>query len=232
MHSVQSRPTVVDVIVPARNASTTIGEVLAKLPHRRVRTVMVVDNGSTDSTSQIARDAGAVVLREGRGGYGAACMHAMAHLEQLPQRPDVVAFVPGDGSADPSALPALLAPIDETGAELTIGLGGLDGKPRGARGVDRLVAGMIGTVYRHPVRGVGGHSAMRAIRYPALVALGMSDRHDGWDVEMLVRALKLGLVVVEVPVVAPSRRGSGKQHATAAARGRALFHILRHATLR
>jgi glycosyltransferase involved in cell wall biosynthesis len=220
---------VVDVIVPARDAAATIGDVLARLPHRRLRTVMVVDNGSTDATSQIARDAGVVVLRQSRGGYGAACRYGMAHLAQLPQPPDVVAFVPGDGRSDAAALPALLRRIDEDGAELVIGV---QAAARSTSLGDRAVAGLIGAVYRQPVRGVGIGAAMRAIRYPALVALGMSDRGGGWDVEMLVRALKLGLIVVETPIEAPgARRGRGLGD-RAAAQGRSLFHILRHATLR
>jgi hypothetical protein len=73
---------------------------------------------------------------------------------------------------------------------------------------------------------------MRAIRLPALVALGMSDRGGGWDVEMLVRALKLGLVVVEAPVAEPAATRSAALGDRAAARGRSLFHILRHATMR
>jgi glycosyltransferase involved in cell wall biosynthesis len=217
---------VIDVIVPARDAARSIGEVLARLPHRRLRTVMVIDNGSTDATSQIARDAGVVVLRAPRGGYGAACLYGMAHLAQLPQPPDVVAFVPGDGRADSAQLPELLRPIDDDGAELAIGVEA----SHPALG-DRAVARLIGAVYRQSVRGVGHASAMRAIRYPALVALGMSDRGGGWDVEMLVRALKIGLVVVEVPIgPPPGRRAAAQGHRVA--RGRSLFHILRHATLR
>ena len=225
----QQRRPVVDVIVPARNDAATLGDVLARLPHRRVRTVMVVDNGSTDATSQVARDAGVVVLREARGGYGAACQYAIAHLAQLPQPPDVVAFVPGDGRADPGALIDLLRAIEEEGAELAIGLG------EKRRHGDRAIARLIETVYRAPVRGVGTGAAMRAIRYPALIALGMSDRGSGWDVEMLVRALKLGLVVVELPIAGHRVRHGGRAHALAdraAERGRSLFHILRHATLR
>jgi glycosyltransferase involved in cell wall biosynthesis len=221
------RSLVVDVIVPARDAAATLGGVLARLPHRRLRTVMVVDNGSSDATSQIARDAGTVVLRAARGGYGAACQYAVGHLGQLPQPPDVVAFVPADGHSDAGALVELLRPIEEDGAELAIGVG-----PRAPRG-DRAVARLIRTVYRQPVRAVGHAAAMRAIRYPALVALGMSDRGGGWDVEMLVRAFKVGLVVVEVPLAGPGpRRGGAPLGDRAAARGRSLFHILRHATLR
>jgi glycosyltransferase involved in cell wall biosynthesis len=228
----ERRAPVVDVIVPARDAAATIGEVLSGLPHRRLRSVMVVDNGSHDATSQIARDAGAVVLREARGGYGAACLHAIAHLGQLPQPPDVVAFVPGDGRADPAALPEMLAPLVDESAELVIGIPGGAHRPRLA--ADRVVAKLIGAVYRQRVKGVGEASAMRAIRYPALVALGMSDRGGGWDVEMLVRALKLGLTVVEIPLPEPAgpRGGGPALGERAAARGRSLFHILRHATLR
>jgi glycosyltransferase involved in cell wall biosynthesis len=234
MSAVQSerRSPVVDVIVPARDDASTLGEVLARLPHRRLRSVMVVDNGSTDATSQIARDAGVVVLREPRGGYGAACLYAISHLGRLPQPPDVVAFVPADGRGDPGELVEMMRPIEEDGAELVIGVaGGLHPKRHAA---DRAVARLIGTVYRQPVKGVGAAAAMRVIRYPALVALGMSDRGGGWDVEMLVRALKLGLVVVEIPIAAhPVKRAGGAAFGErAAARGRSLFHILRHATLR
>jgi hypothetical protein len=66
---------------------------------------------------------------------------------------------------------------------------------------------------------------VRAIRFPAWIALGMSDRGDGWDVEMLVRAVKLGLACDEVVLPRPGdRRSPGYR--------RALFHILRHATMR
>ena len=65
---------------------------------------------------------------------------------------------------------------------------------------------------------------MKKLAFATLVALGMSDRGDGWDVEMLVRALRLGLSIVEVPI--------GSAHASPAPAGRSLFHILRHATVR
>ncbi len=218
----------VDVIVPARNAAATIGQLLARLPHRRIRSVVVVDNGSTDATSQLARDAGVVVLRAPRGGHGAACLVAMRHLAQLPQPPDVVVFLPGDAVIDAGALLAVLEPLDDDATELVIGIGARGGA------ADRAVLKLLGAVYRHRVHGVG---VLRAIRYPALVALGMSDRGGGWDVELLVRALKLGLQIVEVelpgggPAGRPGRGGQGIA-AGAAARGRSLFHILRHATMR
>src|SRR5262249_17982132 len=152
---------------------------------------------------------------------GAACLYAIAHLENLPQPPDVVVFVPGHGRTDPGAIPALLRVVEDEGAELAVAMAA-----RG--GLDRAVPGLIGTVYRHRVHAVGDASSLRAIRFPALVALGMTDRGGGWDVEMLVRALKLGLTVVEVES-APSADARAPRLGD---RARSIFHILRHATMR
>jgi len=78
-------------------------------------------------------------------------------------------------------------------------------------------------VYRHRWSGVG---PVRALKFPALVALGMRDRGAGWDVEMLVRATKLGLTSDEVRL--PAEEGTVRTKVGS----RALLHILRHATMR
>lgn len=219
-------PPVVDVVVAARDAASTLGAVLARLSHRTIRQVVVVDRGSLDDTSAIARDAGALVLRDPGGGHGAACLMAIGHLAALPEPPDVVAFVPADGSADAASVPALIGPIVAGSAELAIAVDvDAHGRPLG----DRVVLGLIRAVYRHRFHAVG---PMRAIRLPALVALGMSDRGSGWDVEMQVRAVKLGLAIAEVPIPATGARTRGGAGARAAASTRSLFHIVRHATMR
>lgn len=194
---------------------------LSALPARRVRSVVVVDHGSRDHTSQVARDRGAVVLRES-GGYGAACRRAIVHLETLPRAPDAVAFVDPAGRADPAALPALLEPL-EAGMELALAVAGPGAAP------DRLAVGLIGVLYRHQFAGV---DAFRAIRFPALVALGLSDRGTGWNVEMQVKALRLGLKIAEVPVAARADAGDRRARGRLATTGRSLFQILRHATAR
>jgi glycosyltransferase involved in cell wall biosynthesis len=209
---------VIDVVVPARDHAASLGPLLRDLPHRAVRSVVVIDRGSTDRSAEIARDGGALVLRESSGGYGAACLRALAHFSSLPRVPDVVVFLPADRPAAASALPAMIAPILERGVELVLGAEA-GRKPL----ADKLVTGLIGSVYRHRWSGVG---PVRAIRFPALIALGMSDRSDGWDVEMLVRAVKLGLSCDEV--VLPQTDFGGSPRSL----GRALLHILRHSTMR
>lgn len=208
---------VIDVVVPARDHAASLGPLLRELPHRVLRSIVVVDRASTDRTAEIARDGGALVLREPSGGYGAACLRAQAHFSALPRVPDVVVFIPGDRPAAAGALHALVEPIAARAVELVLGI------DTGHRAVsDKIVTGLIDTVYRHRWSGVG---PVRAMRFPALIALGMSDRGSGWDVEMLVRAVKLGLNCDEVALPADD-------HHAQRSLGRALLHILRHATMR
>jgi glycosyltransferase involved in cell wall biosynthesis len=216
LQSVQSP--LVDVVVPARDAAASLGALLRDLPHRAIRSVVVVDRASTDRTAEVARDAGALVLREPTGGYGAACLRAQAHFSGLPRVPEVLVFIPGDRRAAATVLPELVAPIAERGVELVLGA-----EPGRRHLGEQVVTGLIETVYRHRWSGVG---PVRAIRFPALIALGMSDRGSGWDVEMLVRAVKLGLSCDEVGL--PQESEPRSPHALR----RALLHILRHATMR
>ncbi|HRC56133.1 MAG: glycosyltransferase [Myxococcales bacterium] len=208
------RRALIDVVLPARDAQGSITEVIAALPRRELRSVVVVDRASRDRTAELARDAGALVLRADPG-YGAACLRALDHFSKLPQPPDIVAFVPADDRQGAAAVPLLCEPIRDRGVELCLG----------ARGTatlgERVMSGLIEAVYRQRVAGMG---SVRAIRYAALVALGMSDRGSGWDVEMLVRAVKLGLSSEHISIAgaAPPQRLTG----------RALFHIARHSTMR
>lgn len=210
-------PPLIDVVVPARDCAASLGVLLRDLPHRAIRSVVVVDRASTDRTAAIARDAGALLLREPGAGYGAACLRAQAHFSSLPRVPDALVFVPGDRPAAALSIPALVEPLAERAIELVVGVE--SGRPGLG---EKLVTGLIDTVYRHRWTGVG---PVRAMRFPALIALGMSDRGDGWDVEMLVRAVKLGLSCDEVVLPADA-------HHAPRALGRGLFHILRHATMR
>ena len=206
-----------DVVVPTRNHAATLPALLAALPMRAIRSVVVVDRASTDHSVELARDAGALVLREPSGGYGAACLRAQAHFSSLPRNPDVIAFIPGDRPAAAAALPLLIAPLADRAVELV--LGAEDGRRDMG---EKVVTGLIDAVYRHRWSGVG---PVRALRFPALIALGMSDRGEGWDVEMLVRAVKLGLSCDEIAIPVDAKLAKKSL-------GRALLHILRHATMR
>jgi glycosyltransferase involved in cell wall biosynthesis len=207
----------IDVVVPVRDHAASLGALLNDLPHRSIRSVVVVDRASTDRSAEIARDSGALVLREPSGGYGAACLRAQAHFGALPRVPEVIVFVPGNRPAAAASVLELVAPISDRGVELVLGV-----ESRKRRVREKLALGLIDTVYGQRWSSVG---PVRALKFPALVALGMRDHSDGWDVEMLVRAVKLGLNCDEVPL-------PGDDHNPPKIGSRALLHILRHSTMR
>jgi glycosyltransferase involved in cell wall biosynthesis len=220
---------VVDAVIVARDHASSLAATLGEIPRRLLRSIVVVDNASRDATPAVALDAGAVVLREPQIGYGAACQRAIAHLSALPRHPDAVVFLAADGSDDPSEIPLLVAPIRADNAELVVGV-----RDRSHRHPpERLARGLIAAVYRHRFADLG---PFRAIRFPALVAMALRDRGDGIHVEMLVKALAMGVHVTEVPVSArahaqrmPARE---RMRAALGRTGRSLFHIVRHSTAR
>lgn len=229
------KPFEVDVLIPARNEAAGIGAVLRQIPPRTVRSVVVVDNGSTDATAAVAEDEGAVVVREPRVGYGAACLRGMAHVASLPRAPDVVVFLAASGCDDPADIPNLIRPLRENLFDLVIGSRVLGQAPlnAGQRAGNLVATTLIRAIYGHRYTDL---SSFRAVRFPALVALGMRDVGYGFLVEMQVKALKTGLRVAETPVNyrPPARRnGVGETVKESAIAGAtALFQIFRHSTAR
>jgi glycosyltransferase involved in cell wall biosynthesis len=220
---------VIDAVIVARDQAASLAATLDEMPRRLLRSTVVVDNASRDGTPAVALDAGAVVLRESQPGYGAACQRAITHLAALPRHPDAVVFLAADGSDAPSEIPRLIAPIRSDNAELVVGV-----RDRGQRRPrERLARGLIAAVYRHHFADLG---PFRAIRFPALVAMALRDRGDGIHVEMLVKALAMGVHVAEVPVSARPLGQRAPAHARVRAAlgrtGRSLFHIVRHSTAR
>jgi glycosyltransferase involved in cell wall biosynthesis len=193
--------TTVSAIVPARNEEPCIGPVVqgllaqqdaAALP--RVFEVVVADNGSTDATAAVAARAGARVVFEPRPGYGQACWSAVQA-----SRGTVLLFVDDDGAADPAQAGALLDALHH-GADLVIGVREQP-EPGAMSPVQRfgnaLACALMRLIWRMPARDLGPY---RAIRRDAFDRLDMRDRSFGWTVEMQVRAHRLGLRVVQVPV--------------------------------
>lgn len=197
------------MIIPAYNEARSLPLVLSEIPKGVTREIVVVDNGSTDATAEVAARAGARVIRESRRGYGRACLAGIAALSP---EAEIVVFLDADHSDYPEEILHLIRPIKEGCADLVIGSRTLGKREKGAlaphqRFGNWLACWMIHQRWGYRYTDLG---PFRAIRREALDRLGMEDTAFGWTVEMQVKALQQGLRVVEAPVSYRRRIGQSK----------------------
>ncbi|MEP3389515.1 MAG: glycosyltransferase family 2 protein [Reichenbachiella sp.] len=207
------KPQIVDVIIPVLNEQNAVGMVIDEIPKNRVRHIIVVDNGSTDDTIEVAKKRGAVVLEEAARGYGNACLKGMSHIAQLDEpKPDAVVFLDGDHSDFPEFIHALLEPIRVGNADLVIGSRALGKKEKGSMTPQQVFGNWLATyllriLYKVQYTDLG---PFRAIRYESLLAMDMQDKTYGWTVEMQLKAAKMKMQIAEVPVNYRNRIGVSK----------------------
>ncbi len=206
------------VIIPALNEEHSIGWVIADIPRELVTEVVVVDNGSTDSTASVASGFGATVVNEERKGYGQACLAGINYINNSSYTPDIIVFLDGDYSDYPKEMKTVLSPITEAGYDLVIGSRTIGERQKGALLPQALVGNYVATRLIKLLYGVSftDLGPFRAIRYDKLLSLGMRDRTFGWTVEMQVKAAKRGLRCTEIPVSYRKRIGTSKITGTVA----------------
>ncbi|WP_436793137.1 glycosyltransferase family 2 protein [Actinospongicola halichondriae] len=195
-------PSVPDVIIPVLDEAEAIGGVVEAMPEGY--RALVVDNGSSDGSGDIAAAAGATVVVEPERGFGAACWAGLQAAEA-----EIVCFMDGDGSLDPSHLPRVVDPVVDGVHDLVMGrrVAARGAWPVHARIANRVLSAELNRRSGSSLRDIG---PMRAMRRAELVALGMTDRRFGWPLEMVVRAQAAGWRIAEVDVPYAERAGRSK----------------------
>lgn len=206
------------VIIPALNEERSIGQVIGDIPQDLVTEIVVVNNGSTDSTARVASDCGATVIDEERRGYGQACLAGMNYIKDSSYVPDIIVFLDADYSDYPQEIKDLVSPITEGGYDLVIGSRTIGERQRGALLPQAIVGNYMATRLIKLFYGVDftDLGPFRAIRYDKLLSLDMRDETFGWTVEMQVKAAKKGFRCTEVPVSYRKRIGTSKITGTVA----------------
>ncbi len=199
----------VSLIIPALNEEKSIASVLRAIPKNLVGEIIVVDNGSTDRTVELARYGGARVIAENTRGYGAACLAGIFSISEDCQ---IVAFIDADFSDFPEDLEQILLPIVNGQAEMVIGTRTVINESKKSltpqqRYGNWLATKLVKLFFGKTYTDLG---PFRAIRRDALESLKMTDENFGWTIEMQIKAAQKKLKIAEVPVRYRVRIGRSK----------------------
>jgi glycosyltransferase involved in cell wall biosynthesis len=212
-----------DVVLPCLDEAAALPWLLARIP-AGFRAI-VVDNGSTDGSPEIAAEHGAVVVREPRRGFGAAVHSGLLAADRLAAASgpsdddDLVCVVDADGSFDPEQLHRVVDPVRAGTADLMLGRRRPTARgawPPHARLGNAFLAWRLGRTAGVRIHDLG---PMRAARRSALLGLGLRDRRFGYPLEMVVRAARAGWRIGEVDVDYAPRADGTRSKVTGTVRG-------------
>lgn len=226
----------VSVIIAALNEEAAISHVIQSVPRNLADEIVVVDNGSTDRTAEVAIAAGARVVKEPVPGYGRAYQTG---LRSTSPNCEIVVFLDGDGSDCPEMMDRLVGPIAAGTADFVIGSRTQGTRERGSMNAHQVFAGYMVGFFLRLLYGV--HSTdmgpFRAIRRETLAKLNLREETYGWPLEMQMRAAQARVRTIEVAVDYRRRAGghskiAGTVRGSILAASRILFTLARLATQR
>ena len=186
-------------VIPCFNEENFIGDIVTRA-RIYVDKVIVIDDGSTDNTSEVAKAAGAEVIRhERRRGAGAATKSGFEAAKT--NNADILVTLDGDGQHDPDEIPQVLAPILSCKADLVIGsrflLQNIKKVPKYRKfGID-IITWLYNLGSKKKVS--DSQSCFRAYSRKSLEAVSITENGFSFSVEVLIQARKKGFVITEVP---------------------------------
>jgi len=191
--------------MPAYNAAKTLRMTYADLPHDAVDLVILVDDGSSDETAQIARELGLELFVHNRN-YGYGANQKTCYREALRAGAGIIVMVHPDYQYDPRLLPDLVRPIRDGVAEVVLGsrLMGLhpvkQGMPWWKYSANRFLTKLENWTFGRQLSEY--HTGYRAYSRRALESVNFEMNSDGFifDQEIVAQLVHGGFQFVEVPV--------------------------------
>jgi dolichol-phosphate mannosyltransferase len=190
---------IVTVVIPTLDEAQTVGEIIGRV-RPFTDDILVVDGHSPDGTADIARALGARILFDHGKGKGEAIRSVIPHLER-----EITVFIDADGSHDPADIPALVRPILAGEADHVSGSRLIGGSSELHGGFDecfRLMGSSLITACinnRFHVQLSESQNGFRAIRTAVLRDLGLQEDITTIEQEMIIKTLKKGYRMGEVP---------------------------------
>jgi glycosyltransferase involved in cell wall biosynthesis len=189
----------VSFLIPAYNEAATIGEVLARIARLDLEAqVIVVDDGSTDGTAEVAEAAGATVIRQPNRGKGAAIRAAIPLIEG-----EITVIQDADMEYDPAEVPSLIEPIVNGVADVVFGSRLSGGRPQraylfwhlvGNRFLSLLTCVLFNTTLSDMETGY------KAFRSEVIMSLDLRENKFGIEPEITGKVCKLKLRIYELPI--------------------------------
>lgn len=198
------KPKVV-VVMPAYNAGRTLRMTYEELPKDTVSLVILVDDGSTDATLDVARQLGLQIFVHNRN-YGYGANQKTCYVEALRAGADIVVMVHPDYQYDPTLVPDLIAPIVGNAADVVLGSRLKRGSAM-AQGMPwwKYVANRFLTTIENRVFGLAlseFHTGYRAFRRQVLETVNFAVNSDGFvfDQEIIAQVVAANFRIAEISV--------------------------------
>ena len=186
------------VVIPAYNAAKTLGPLVRHIRQLKVDAV-VVNDGSTDETAQVATASGALVISHlANHGKGVAVRSGFAFA--MEKGYDVVVTMDGDGQHDPAELPRLLEEVARDGVAVVVGNRVQERwrMPRVRRWTNEVMSGIVSWMARQDIP--DSQCGFRVVRRKALEQMRLSSRHFDIETELLLAASRVGWRISSIPI--------------------------------